>query len=130
LAAFGSALVGSQLWLALLLFIAAAGCVVWARRGLAPVFSGLAPEPQPRRSWEPWFLLALLGLGLLSFGWRLGSIPEGANYSEGYLAVSAGGVSATGHYVAHDERAETNWPTLYHYQGLTAVKLLGNHQAS
>jgi hypothetical protein len=117
LAVLGSCVVKPKPWLALLLYAAAGSCLAWAQWGRTPALP-LEERPRARRqAWEPWFFLALMGLGLLSFGWHLGSIPEGANYSEGELAVRAGVVDRLPNYLAHDA-GEICWPTLYHYEGI------------
>jgi len=121
LAVLGSCAIKPKPWLALLLYVAAGSCLAWAQRGRTPALP-LEERPRARRqAWEPWFFLALMGLGLLSFGWHLGSIPEGANYSEGELAVRAGVVDRLSGYLAHDT-GEICWPTLYHYEGILFAK--------
>ena len=109
---------------AVLIFAAGGLCLVLARQGVQDVLEDSIPALAPRAAWEAPFLAALLALGLLTFSWRLGSVPEGANYSEGYLVVRAMAVAGSGQYLANDD-AETPWPTLFHYEGATAVKWFG-----
>jgi hypothetical protein len=110
-------------------FAAGGLCLALARKGQGEVIDDQLPAPASRQGWEPWFLAALLGLGLLTFGWKLNSIPEGANYSEGYLAVRSAAIAASATYIAHDD-SEVPWPTLYHYLGAAEIKYFGNSPGS
>jgi hypothetical protein len=124
LAALSSWLIHRHALWALLGFALSGLALAGARRGPGGIVDDLIPAVRARQSWEPWFLALLLGLGALSFAWRLGSIPEGANYSEGMLMVRSMTLAAQNNYVANDD-GEISWPTLYHYQGALAAKFLG-----
>ena len=130
LSALGVGLIGRWPLGALAAFAAGGLCLVLARRDAGGILQDQIPPLEPRQKWEPYFLAALMVLGLLSFGWKLGSIPEGANYSEGMLAVRAAGMADPGAaYIAHDD-GEISWPTLFHYEGALAVRLFGKSPAS
>ena len=83
------------------------------------------PEPSRERlAWEPWFYAGLALVGLAMFTWQLGSLPQGADYSEGWLAHSAQALRQ-GPYAVVDSDPRTPWPTLMHYLGLASTAVLG-----
>lgn len=76
------------------------------------------------RSWEKWFLAAVVLFGGLSRGYRLGSIPAGANGAEGQIAGAVHRLGVTPRYVAH-WFGDINFPTLTYYQSLLSMKIFG-----
>jgi hypothetical protein len=89
----------------------------------------LRDQPHARQGWEPWFALLLIAGSISLYTWRLGDLPQGAIYSEAFLANSTGSL-VPGPYVAHDSSAGTPWPTLYHYQSYLFGKYFGWKPAS
>ncbi|MEW6517381.1 MAG: glycosyltransferase family 39 protein [candidate division FCPU426 bacterium] len=128
-AAWAQALVKAEpkdaLWLfilsGLLLFLAKPAGLGWKEDGAVP--SGRAPLEK----WEPWFVLGLLGLAIVTRFVPINGFPFGSIAEEAQHVPVLEGAMASQVYVPHFTHGNMGTPTLMSYLGAAASRVFGRH---
>lgn len=119
----GQALIKPLPFMGLLAFAASGLFLVLCRPEGHARMTELPDSSAPRERWEPWFVLGLVVLGLLTRFVFLGQYPATGIYSEGMTASRAMALVGAP-YLAHDS-GYAPWPTLWSYQAIFLAKFFG-----